>query len=107
MGSWLTCLKIAPEPSLIQFSGEGKTFRAMQFFFKMLSKFSVSTGTAVALGDRPLCPGSQHYWEFELTAEVYGTSFMVGVGRPDQFDPQAFRYKMDDPMLGRDQYSWG
>ncbi|KAF0294465.1 SPRY domain-containing SOCS box protein 3 [Amphibalanus amphitrite] len=80
---------------------------------------TLSTGTALLVGDTPLEAGGHHYFEVKLLTDLYGTDTvrvklltdlhgtdtMVGVCT-DQLDPAAGEQRFVS-LLGADNHSWG
>ncbi|XP_037083735.1 SPRY domain-containing SOCS box protein 3-like, partial [Pollicipes pollicipes] len=66
---------------------------------------TLSTGTAVLLGDTILEPGGHHFFEVKLLTDLYGTDTMVGLVT-DQFDPDSANQRFVS-LLGADSHSWG
>lgn len=63
-----------------------------------------SCGTAAVKGDMPMTDG-QYFWEIKMTAPVYGTDMMIGIGT-DDVDLDAYSLSFCS-MLGRNSDSWG
>ncbi|CAL8123755.1 unnamed protein product [Orchesella dallaii] len=64
-----------------------------------------SVGTVAVRGTQPFKPGCHHYWEIEMSTEVYGTDMMIGVGT-DKTDLNKFTHNFVS-LIGNDENSWG
>ncbi|ODN04551.1 SPRY domain-containing SOCS box protein 3 [Orchesella cincta] len=64
-----------------------------------------SVGTVAVRGTQPFKPGCHHYWEIEMSTEVYGTDMMIGVGT-DKTDLKKFTHNFVS-LIGNDENSWG
>ncbi|CAG7834217.1 unnamed protein product [Allacma fusca] len=64
-----------------------------------------SVGTAAVRGEVALQKGYHHYWEIEMSTEVYGTDMMIGVGT-DQIDLNGYSHSFVS-LIGMDKHGWG
>ncbi|OXA56603.1 uncharacterized protein LOC110848658 [Folsomia candida] len=64
-----------------------------------------SVGTVAVRGMHPLKQGYHHYWEVEMSSDVYGTDMMIGVGT-DKTDLLKYSHSFVS-LIGLDDQSWG